>query len=146
MILPLQCSSPREKSWLTIFLNPDLERDADACRKVILFERLLIPNAVFRYAIVSNHLRISMLDLDPRAESKLGRTELLELRRLRDLWSLGLSGLRPEWRAKRFRISVREMTPVKRPEIRAPGKEAAETAGKTPDREGDAGFEDAGEE
>jgi hypothetical protein len=54
--------------------------------------------------------------------------------------------LRPEWRAKRFRISVREMTPVKRPEIRAPGKEAAETAGKTPDREGDAGFEDAGEE
>lgn len=118
-----------------------LERDADA--GVVLF-KVTIDDVVFLNAIHFNHLRISMLEF--RAESKLGRTELLELRRLRDLWSLGLSGLRPDWRAKRFRISVREMTPVKRPDIRAPGREAAETAGKTPVREGDAGFEDAGEE
>lgn len=38
-------------------------------------------------------------------------------------------------RAKRFSISEREITPVNRPEIRAPGKAAAETAGK----EGDGG-------
>lgn len=90
------------------------------------------------------HLRISTLEF--RAESKLGRTELLELRRLRDLWSLGLRGLRPDWRAKRLRTSVREITPVKRPDIRAPGNDAAETAGKTPASEGDAGVEEEGED
>jgi len=38
------------------------------------------------------------------------------------------------------------MTPVSRPEILAPGKAAAETAGKEPEREGEAGVEPAGEE
>jgi hypothetical protein len=73
----------------------------------------------------------------------LGLMELLELRRLRSLWSFGLKGLRPDWRAKRFRMSDREITPVKRPEIRAPGKAAADTAeaGKPPLIEGDTGLE-----
>lgn len=48
-------------------------------------------------------------------------------------------------RANKLRTSVREMTPVKRPEIRAPGREAADTAGNVPEREGEAGFEDIGE-
>ena len=38
------------------------------------------------------------------------------------------------------------MTPVKRPEIRAPGKAAAETAGKAVWRDGEAGVEFTGEE
>lgn len=38
------------------------------------------------------------------------------------------------------------MTPVRRPEIRAPGKAAAETAGKALCTVGDAGTEVAGEE
>ena len=33
------------------------------------------------------------------------------------------------------------MTPVRRPDIRAPGKAAAETAGKLPVRDGDVGCE-----
>jgi hypothetical protein len=45
-----------------------------------------------------------------------------------------------------LRISVRDITPVRRPEILAPGKAAAETAGKELDSEGDAGVEVAGEE
>ncbi len=38
------------------------------------------------------------------------------------------------------------MTPVKRPEILAPGKAAAETAGKALVRDGEAGLEFAGED
>jgi len=56
---------------------------------------------------------------------------------------LGLNGLRPDWRAKRFRISVRDTTPVNRPEIRAPGRAEAET-GNAPLIEGDAGFDPGG--
>jgi hypothetical protein len=81
-----------------------------------------------------------------RTESMLGLKELLELRRLRSLWLLGLSGLSPDCRAKRFRMSVKETTPVKRPEIRLPGSAAAETAGKAPARDGDAGVELIGDE
>jgi hypothetical protein len=55
--------------------------------------------------------------------------ELLELRRRRSRWSVGLRGLRPDWRAKRFRMSVREMTPMRRPEMRAPGRAAVEMEG-----------------
>ena len=83
--------------------------------------------------------------LEPLAESMLGLTELLELRRLRSRWSLGLNGLRPDWRPKRFKMSVRETTPVKRPEILAPGIEAAETAGNDPARDGEAGVDEFGE-
>jgi hypothetical protein len=43
-------------------------------------------------------------------------------------------------------MSVSEMTPVRRPEIRAPGRAAAETAGKALLRDGDAGVEFTGEE
>jgi hypothetical protein len=74
----------------------------------------------------------------------LGLMELLELRRLRSRWSLGLSGFRPDCRPKRLRISVNEITPVKRPEILAPGIEAAETAGNAPS-DGDAGVDEIGE-
>jgi hypothetical protein len=38
------------------------------------------------------------------------------------------------------------MTPVRRPEILAPGRAAAETAGNAPVRDGDAGVEVAGED
>jgi len=76
----------------------------------------------------------------------LGLRELLELRLLCDLWSFGLRGFRPDWRAKRFKISVKEMTPVSRPEILVPGRAAAEIVGKELEREGDAGVEPAGEE
>lgn len=71
----------------------------------------------------------------------LGLIEELELRRRRDRLSLGLKGLRPDWRAKRLRISVNEMTPVNRPEIRAPGRADAETAGKIAPSAGDTGPE-----
>lgn len=40
-------------------------------------------------------------------------------------------------RAKRLRISDKVMTPVKRPEMRAPGRDAADTAGN----EGEGGTE-----
>lgn len=83
--------------------------------------------------------------LEPLTESILGRIELLELRRLRSRWSLGLSGFNPDWRPKRFRISVRETTPVSRPEILAPGKAAAETAGNSPASDGEAGVDELGE-
>jgi hypothetical protein len=43
-------------------------------------------------------------------------------------------------------MSVNEMTPVRRPDIRAPGNAAAETAGKVPARDGDAGVELFGDE
>lgn len=79
--------------------------------------------------------------LEPLAESILGRMEELELRLRRDRLSLGLNGLRPDWRAKRLRMSVSEMTPVNLPEIRAPGKAEAETAGNVPDKAGDTGPE-----
>ena len=69
----------------------------------------------------------------------LGLMEELELRLRRARLSLGLKGLRPDWRAKRFRISVNEITPVNRPEIRAPGKAEAETAGNAADNAGDVG-------
>ena len=78
--------------------------------------------------------------LDRLAESMLGLIEELELRLRRERLSLGLKGLRPDWRANRFRMSVNEMTPVNRPEIRAPGREDAETAlGKAADNAGDTG-------
>lgn len=38
------------------------------------------------------------------------------------------------------------MTPVNLPEILAPGSAAADTAGKAPDKEGEAGVEVGGEE
>jgi hypothetical protein len=38
-------------------------------------------------------------------------------------------------------MSVKEMTPVKRPEIRAPGRAEAEMAGNVADSAGDAGFD-----
>lgn len=43
-------------------------------------------------------------------------------------------------------MSVREMTPVRRPEIRAPGRAAAETAGNDVARFGDAGVDTAGDD
>lgn len=79
----------------------------------------------------------------------LGLIELLELLRRLSRWSFGLNGCNPLCLAKRFRISVREMTPVKRPEILAPGRAAAETAGNAGNvvlMDGDAGVEVGGEE
>lgn len=69
----------------------------------------------------------------------LGRTELLELLRLLSLESEGRRGCSPDCRAKRLRMSVKETTPVKRPESLDPGKAAAETAGKLWAKLGDGG-------
>jgi len=78
--------------------------------------------------------------LVPRAESILGLIELLELLRLLSRWSFGLSGFKPDCRANRLRTSVREITPVRRPEMRAPGSADAEM-GNAALRDGDAGVE-----
>jgi hypothetical protein len=77
--------------------------------------------------------------LESLTESRLGLMELLELRRRRARCSFGLEGFRPDCRAKRLRISVKDMTPVNRPDIRAPGRADAETAGKAEERDGNAG-------
>ena len=74
-------------------------------------------------------LEISTLEL--RAESRLPRTRELLLERRRCLLvSAGSFGLRPLALAKRFRISVKETTPDKRPDMCVPGKEDAETEGE----------------
>lgn len=57
----------------------------------------------------------------------LGRTELLELLRLRARCSPGSDGRRPDDRANKLRMSVRETTPVRRPDIWAPGSADAGT-------------------
>lgn len=74
----------------------------------------------------SSHLRKSKLPLT-LPPSKLGRTELLELRLLRALCSPGSVGFRPDDLAKRFRMSVSDITPVRRPDRCAPGIAAAGT-------------------
>ena len=81
-----------------------------------------------------HHCRMSKLDRDPLPNSTLAFIELLELRRRRCLWSLGSDGWSPDWRAKRFRISVKVITPVNRPEAPA----VAETAGKVVPSPGEA--------
>lgn len=70
------------------------------------------------------HLRISIL---AREESILGRTELLELLLRLALCSLGSEGRKPVDLANMLRISVSEITPVKRPERCAPGSAEAGT-------------------
>ena len=69
--------------------------------------------------------------LELLAESKLPliSEELLDRRRCR-LVSAGSFGWRPLARAKRFRTSVRDTTPDKRPDILAPGSEEADTDGE----------------
>lgn len=83
--------------------------------------------------------------LEPRAESMLGLMELLELRRRLSRCSFGFMGWSPDCRANRLRMSVSETTPVNRPEIRAPGKAAAETAGNVLESAGDVGFDELGD-
>jgi hypothetical protein len=63
-----------------------------------------------------------------RDESRLGRTELLELRLRRARCSLGSDGCNPVDFANTFRTSVNEMTPVSLPERRAPAMADAGTA------------------
>lgn len=65
-----------------------------------------------------------MLARDP---SMLGRTELLELLRRLARCSPGSDGFRPDDLAKRLRMSVRDTTPLKRPERLAPGRAEAGT-------------------
>ena len=78
--------------------------------------------------------------LDRLVESMLGLIEELELRLRRERLSLGLNGFRPDCRANRFKTSVKEITPVNRPEIRAPGRAEAETVeGNAEDKAGDTG-------
>jgi len=88
-----------------------------------------------------------MSKLDPLADSSiLGRKEELELRLRLSLWSFVGAGLSPDWRANKFKISVKEITPVKRPDMRAPGSAEAETAdtGKAPANDGEAGCDPTG--
>jgi hypothetical protein len=77
--------------------------------------------------------------LELLAESILGRTDMLELLRLLLLCSFGSEGWSPDWRANRFKTSVKDTTPVSFPEIRAPGRAAAETEGNAGERDGEAG-------
>lgn len=62
----------------------------------------------------------------------LGRIELLELLLLLARCSDGSDGLRPLDFAKRFKISVSDTTPVRRPERCAPGSAAAGTDEEKP--------------
>jgi len=80
--------------------------------------------------------RRSELDRGP---SKLGRTELLLLRRRRARCSPGSAGWRPEDLANRLRISVSDTTPVRRPDRCAPGRAAAGTAALAGMGKGDCG-------
>lgn len=59
--------------------------------------------------------------------SRLGRIELLELRLRLALCSPGSVGCSPLDRAKRFKMSVSEITPVSLPDRCAPGSAAAGT-------------------
>jgi len=63
-----------------------------------------------------------------RDDSKLGRTELLELLRRLALCSPGSAGFNPLNLANMLRMSVRETTPLSFPEMRAPAKAEAGTA------------------
>lgn len=63
-----------------------------------------------------------------RDDSKLGRTELLELRLRRARCSPGSAGLRPVDLANMLSTSVSEMTPLNLPESRAPAMAEAGTA------------------
>jgi hypothetical protein len=61
-------------------------------------------------------------------ESMEARIELELLRRRCILASLGSDVTNPEDRAKRFKISVRETTPLSRPDKTCPGSADADTA------------------
>lgn len=71
-----------------------------------------------RLGALHNYRRESMLG---RPESRLGRTELLELLRLLARCSLGSDGFRPDDLANRLRMSVSDTTPDSRPDRCAPG-------------------------
>ncbi len=79
--------------------------------------------------LVRSYGRALMSDIELLPESRLGRIELLLLRRLCLLVSLGSLGLRPLARAKRLSTSVRDTTPDSFPDIRSPGRAAAEMEG-----------------
>lgn len=66
-----------------------------------------------------------------------GRDEILELLLLCWRSSFGSCASRPDWRANKFSTSVRDMTPVRRPE-RTPGYAAAEIDGYAGDSGGEA--------
>jgi hypothetical protein len=88
--------------------------------------------------VVECYRRTSKLARD---ESRLGRTELLELLRRLARCSPGFDGCKPEDLANIFRMSVSDTTPLKRPERWAPGNEAAGTEVNTAPGTGDCGFE-----
>jgi hypothetical protein len=69
----------------------------------------------------------------------LGLTEILELLLLLDLCSLGSKGWSPDCLANRLSTSVRDTTPVSRPDIPAPGNADADTAGNEEDKPGEVG-------
>lgn len=73
------------------------------------------------------HLLASMLF--PLNESMLALMELVELLRRLSRCAEGSMGLRPVALAKRLRMSVRDMTPVSLPDMRAPIMAAAGTDG-----------------
>jgi hypothetical protein len=75
--------------------------------------------------LLSLHLRISELG---RPDSVVGRIEPLELLLRRMRCSHGSAGCSPENLANKLRMSVKEMTPLRRPEMRAPAMADAGTA------------------
>ena len=93
-------------------------------------------------AYTGHHLRKSMLPLPLSLPvSSVGRTEQLELRLLLALCSLGSNGLRPLVFANKFRMSVNDTTPVKRPDSPAPGSAEAGTEVNGPCAGGDWGVD-----
>ena len=83
-----------------------------------------MPSVVYR-----NIFDTSTLELLAESKLPLMSEELLDRRRCR-LVSAGSFGLRPLARAKRFKTSVRDTTPDKRPDILALGSEEADTDGE----------------
>lgn len=87
-----------------------------------------------------SHLLLSTLVLPP--PSRFGLTELLELRLRRARCSEGSAGWRPLDFANRFRMSVSDTTPERRPDICDPGSAALGTADMLWPGRGDCGPDD----
>src|SRR5512140_2493890 len=103
---------------------------------MLIFPTFTPLTALPSFLMPERHLRMSTLVL---FMSRLGRTELLELRLLRARCSDGSEGRRPLDFANRLRMSVRDTTPVRRPERRAPGSVEAGTDDRLWPGRGDCG-------
>ena len=128
-------------SHLSISLNPFALRRATQCElgkeQISILSMSFVACRLARSGGDSNRPMIelqrfeaSRLRFELLAESRLPRMTSLELEPLLNLlYSPGSVGCSPVALAKRFRISVKETTPFRRPDIYAPGIAEAETTG-----------------